>query len=208
MKCSNSTTQISAALAAAQGEMGTAKKTADNPYFKSRYADLASCIEATRGALSAHGLAVVQTADCDGDLAIVETRLTHTSGEYFESRTVLKPVKADPQGMGSAVTYARRYAYMAIVGLAAEDDDGNAASRPADGQVTTEAMRPTARQTSTVQTDAKRKAYFANMAKLGIDGETAKNAVKERFDLEHFNDATLEQLRQVYEAAKKVSEAA
>lgn len=206
MEHSESVNQIAAALIAAQGDMESAKRTADNPFFKSKYADLAICIETARPVLKSHGLGVIQSADCDGDLAVVETMLIHTSGEWFKSRTVLRPSKADPQGMGSAVTYARRYAYMAIIGMASEDDDGNAASQP--GQNHSQVSRPTARQDSGVQLEAKRKAYFANAAKLGIDGDAAKQAVKEQFGLESFNDATVEQLREAYGALAKAKEAA
>ena len=193
MEHSDTINQIAAAVIAAQGEMGSAKKTADNPFFKSKYADLAGVVETARPVLTRHGLGVVQSADCDGELAVVETLLVHTSGEWFKSRTVLKPTKADPQGMGSAVTYARRYAYMAIIGMAAEDDDGNAASQPVNRQAPA-VSRPHNR-TNEVQMEAKRKAYFAQAAKLGVDGDAAKDTVKEMFGLEHFADATLEQLR-------------
>jgi hypothetical protein len=193
MEHSDTINQIAAAVIAAQGEMGSAKKTADNPFFKSKYADLAGVVETARPVLTRHGLGVVQSADCDGELAVVETLLVHTSGEWFKSRTVLKPTKADPQGMGSAVTYARRYAYMAIIGMAAEDDDGNAASQPVNRQAPA-VSRPHNR-TNEVQMEAKRKAYFAQAAKMGVDGDAAKDTVKEMFGLEHFADATLEQLR-------------
>ena len=193
MEHSETINQIAAAVIAAQGEMGSAKKTADNPFFKSKYADLAAVVETARPVLTRHGLGVVQSADCDGELAVVETLLVHTSGEWFKSRTVLKPTKADPQGMGSAVTYARRYAYMAIIGMAAEDDDGNAASQPVNRQAPA-VSRPHNR-TNEVQMEAKRKAYFAQAAKMGVDGDAAKETVKSMFGLEHFADATLEQLR-------------
>lgn len=193
MEHSETINQIAAAVIAAQGEMGSAKKTADNPFFKSKYADLAGVVETARPVLTRHGLGVVQSADCDGELAVVETLLVHTSGEWFKSRTVLKPTKADPQGMGSAVTYARRYAYMAIIGMAAEDDDGNAASQPVNRQAPA-VSRPHNR-TNEVQMEAKRKAYFAQAAKMGVDGDAAKETVKSMFGLEHFADATLEQLR-------------
>ena len=115
---------------------------------------------------------------------------------------MLKPTKADPQGMGSAVTYARRYSYMAIIGLAAEDDDGNAASR--QGAKAPQAIeRPAARQGNGVQMEAKRKAYFAQAAKLGVEGEAAKTTVKEMFGLEHFTEATVEQLRDAYTKLKE-----
>lgn len=195
MEHSETINQIAAAVIAAQGELGTAKKTADNPFFKSKYADLAAVVETARPVLTRHGLGVVQSADCDGELAVVETLLVHTSGEWFKSRTVLKPTKADPQGMGSAVTYARRYAFMAIIGMAAEDDDGNAASQHVNGQGQAPAVSRPRNRTNEVQMEAKRKAYFAQAAKLGVDGETAKETVKGMFGLEHFADATLEQLR-------------
>ena len=193
MEHSETINQIAAAVIAAQGELGTAKKTADNPFFKSKYADLAGVVETARPVLTRHGLGVVQSADYDGELAVVETLLVHTSGEWIKSRTVLKPTKADPQGMGSAVTYARRYAYMAIIGMAAEDDDGNAASQPVNRQAPA-VSRPHNR-TNEVQMEAKRKAYFAQAAKMGVDGDAAKETVKSMFGLEHFADATLEQLR-------------
>jgi len=193
MEHSDTINQIAAAVIAAQGELGAAKKTADNPFYKTKYADLAGVVETARPVLTRHGLGVVQSADCDGELAVVETLLVHTSGEWLKSRTVLKPTKADPQGMGSAVTYARRYAYMAIIGMAAEDDDGNAASQPVNRQAPA-VSRPHNR-TNEVQMEAKRKAYFAQAAKIGVDGETAKETVKSMFGLEHFADANLEQLR-------------
>lgn len=195
MEHSETINQIAAAVIAAQGELGAAKKTADNPFYKTKYADLAGVIETARPVLTRHGLGVVQSADCDGELAVVETLLVHTSGEWFKSRTVLKPTKADPQGMGSAVTYARRYAFMAIIGLAAEDDDGNAASQSNGTVRQAQPVSRPAGRTNEVQMEAKRKAYFAQAAKLGVDGETAKETVKGMFGLEHFADANLEQLR-------------
>lgn len=195
MEHSDTINQIAAAVIAAQGEMGSAKKTADNPFYKSKYADLAGVVETARPVLAKHNLGVVQSADCDGDMAVVETMLVHASGEWFKSRTVLKPSKADPQGMGSAVTYARRYAFMAIIGLAAEDDDGNAASQSNGTVRQAQPVSRPAGRTNEVQMGAKRKAYFAQAAKLGVDGETAKETVKIMFGLEHFADATLEQLR-------------
>jgi hypothetical protein len=118
---------IAAALAKAQGEFKPAFKDASNPFFKSKYVDLAGAIEACRAALSNHGLAVVQTME-DGERLRLSTTLIHASGEWISSQYPVIPVKNDPQGIGSALTYARRYSLMAIVGLAAEDDDGNAAS--------------------------------------------------------------------------------
>jgi hypothetical protein len=131
---------LAAALAKAQGAMSGAKKDAENPFFKSAYADLASVWDTCRAPLAANGLAVIQTTGGNADLVEVITTLAHTSGEWVRGTLVMKPVKADPQGIGSALTYARRYALAAIVGIAPEDDDGNAASQP--GKPPTKAPPP------------------------------------------------------------------
>jgi hypothetical protein len=117
------------ALVKVQGKIKGAKMDSENPYFKSHYADLTSVWEACRELLSANGLAVVQTmAGETAESVTVVTTLAHTSGEWIRGSLTMKPVKADPQGVGSAVTYARRYALAAIVGVCPEDDDGAAAS--------------------------------------------------------------------------------
>ena len=120
------------ALSKAQAAMKPAKKDAENPFFKSHYADLSSVWEAIRGPLSANGLAVAQmpTVGPDG-VQRLRTLLIHSSGEWIGSDLDMKPVKNDPQSIGSCLTYARRYALSAITGVATEDDDGNAAAQPA-----------------------------------------------------------------------------
>lgn len=121
--------ELAAALAVAQGEIKGAIKDAENPYFKSSYADLASVWDACRSALSKNGLAVVQTTtDCEFGKIRLVTRLIHKSGQWIKSALLLKPMKDDPQALGSAITYGRRYSLAAMVGVAPEDDDGNAAS--------------------------------------------------------------------------------
>ena len=121
--------KLANALAAAQAEIKPVPKTHENPYFKSKYADLADIQEATRAALHKWGLAVSQLNDIEDGRVVVETVLLHASGEWISGRLALKPVKDDPQGVGSAITYARRYGLSAILSLATEDDDdGEAAS--------------------------------------------------------------------------------
>ena len=117
---------IAAALAKAQASFKPAIKDASNPFFKSKYVDLAGAIDACRDALSSNGLAIVQSTDA-GEKMTLHTTLIHSSGEWISSTYPINPQKSDPQGIGSAVTYARRYSMMALVGLAAEDDDGEAA---------------------------------------------------------------------------------
>ena len=116
--------EISAALAKAQGEIRGAVKDASNPHFRSQYATLASVWEACRDALSKNGIAVVQspTSDEAGNIA-VETILTHSSGQWISGAVGCKPGKADAQGVGSVITYLRRYSLAAMVGVAPEDDD-------------------------------------------------------------------------------------
>ena len=121
-----------AALAAAQAEMGRALKDTANPAFRTKYADLASVMDACLPALNKHGIAVLQpTYDEDGN-RYVKTIFVHgETGEMAECRVPLIVGKNDMQGYGSAVTYARRYGLMGMAGVAPEDDDGNAAAKAA-----------------------------------------------------------------------------
>ena len=119
-----------AALVKAQAQMGGAVRDSANPFFKSKYADLASVMEAIRPAFAANGLGFIQLIHDAENSACVETMLIHESGETFMCGKVSVPVsKADAQGYGSAITYAKRYSLQAAVGVPSVDDDGNAASR-------------------------------------------------------------------------------
>ena len=135
---------VYAALAAAQAEMGKALKDSSNPAFKSKYADLASVMDACMPALGKHGIAVFQPTFDDETGRYVKTVFAHVSGEMIECRVPLIVNKNDMQGYGSAVTYARRYGLMGMAGIAPEDDDGNAAAKsppPKASHVSTEALR-------------------------------------------------------------------
>jgi len=122
--------KIAAAFVKSQRQFGPALKTSTNPHFKSKYADLANCIEAVIGALNDNGIGLMQrTYECK-DGVMVETMLVHESGEVMECGMLHVPAtKMDAMGFGSALTYARRYSLLAATGLAPEDDDGVAASR-------------------------------------------------------------------------------
>jgi hypothetical protein len=136
---------LAAALAKAQGEFEPAVKDAANPFFKSNYCDLAGAIKATRDALSANGLAVVQAPTLGADGAVtLESMLLHSSGEFIGGLYPIRPVKNDPQGLGSALTYGRRYSFMALVGLAPEDDDGEAAQGRTEKHVASRIVRQAA----------------------------------------------------------------
>jgi hypothetical protein len=122
--------QVAAALVKAKREFAPVLKTSLNPHFKSKYADLAACIEAVDEALLNHGLAMYQETFLDEAGVTVETVFLHESGESLRCGKLHVPAaKQDPQGFGSALSYCRRYSLMAACGIAGEDDDGNAASR-------------------------------------------------------------------------------
>jgi len=122
--------EIAAAFVKAQAAFGPALKTSNNPFFKSKYADLGNVIEAVIDALHANGIALVQCCHESETGVIVETVFVHESGEQMSCGKFHVPAaKNDPQGYGSALTYARRYGLMAACGIAPEDDDGNAASK-------------------------------------------------------------------------------
>jgi len=121
---------IASALVKAQRGFAPALKTSTNPHFRSKYVDLAGCVEAVVDALNAAGIALIQRTSEDSTGVTVETVFVHESGEMLECGKLHVPAsKQDPQGYGSALTYARRYSLMAACGIAPEDDDGNAASR-------------------------------------------------------------------------------
>ena len=136
MKKSETINELAAALSKAQGEMKNAPKDSKNPFFNSTYSDLASVIDAARGPLSKNGLSVVQMHSIpEPNKLILTTALLHSSGQWIESDFPIVPSKGDMQGLGAATTYARRFSYQSIIGMASEDDDGNAASglkAPAD----------------------------------------------------------------------------
>jgi len=128
---SESITNLAKALSIVQGKLTYAKKDSANPFFKSKYADLESVWDACRDLLSANGLAVVQLPGeyFEGTMALT-TIITHSSGEWISQQMSLPVTKPDAQGAGSALTYMRRYALAAVVGVVQADDDGNAASAP------------------------------------------------------------------------------
>lgn len=123
MNHSENMAELAAALSKAQGEMQAAIKGSENPFFKSKYADLGSVWDAARPVLSKNGLCVMQTTELQGELVILVTALVHISGQWVKSYLPLKPAKNDSQGMGAAITYLRRYSLSALVGVVCDDDD-------------------------------------------------------------------------------------
>lgn len=121
---------LAKALVAAQKATESIKKAATNPAFKSKYADLAHVVEGVVPALNGAGVMVLQCPGFDGEMVSVTTTFLHETGASVTSTLHVRPSKTDAQGVGSAITYARRYALLSMAGGAPEDDDGNAASGP------------------------------------------------------------------------------
>ena len=167
---------IATALVKAQKAFGPALKTATNPHFKSRYADLSACVEAVMDGLNDNGIALIQKCyDCANGV-MIETMFVHESGEMLECGILHVPAsKQDPQGYGSALTYARRYSLMAACGIAPEDDDGNAASKKVEKPTVLIAPLIAAIDAATTEDELKT-AYFEAIKVAGHDA-AAKNAI-------------------------------
>jgi len=137
--------ELAGALSLAQGDMNPARKGAANTFFKSKYADLSEVIEASRLPLTSNDLSIVQYCD-DG---YVVTQLMHSSGQWIRGRLRISPKDNTAQGIGSALTYARRYSWQMMVGLGAEDDDGEAAMGRAGSAYDPAHAKPPAKKKAT-----------------------------------------------------------
>jgi len=139
MERSENINEFATAFAQAQGAMTVAAKDSTNPHFKSKYADLASVVDAVRPHLSSNGLSFTQSVSTEPGIVTVETTIFHKSGQWISNRLSVACRDLSPQPVGSAITYARRYTLMSICGIApAEDDDGEAAQ----GRGQAQPMRP------------------------------------------------------------------
>jgi hypothetical protein len=127
MERSESINELATALAVAQGVIEGAAKDSANPFFKSKYADLASVWDAIRAPLAENGLSVLQLPSAEGPKVTITTMLAHKSGQWIQSALTVTAKEDTPQAVGSAITYARRYALQSVVGVAPEDDDGERA---------------------------------------------------------------------------------
>jgi hypothetical protein len=131
MITSPSVTKIATALLLAQKEIGGAKKGATNPFFKMKYSDLGAVMEACKDAFNNHGISVIQPIEFIDGVNVVKTILLHESGEFISSTMKVSCKNPDnPQEMGSAITYAKRYALQALAFIPSEDDDGEVATKP------------------------------------------------------------------------------
>lgn len=197
------------ALIKAQGELKHAAKDSANPHFKSKYADLATVLDTCKPALQANGLAVTHQRESTDLGEFLITTLWHASGQHIISRSKLQPVKSDPQGFGSAMTYARRYDLSALIGLASDDDDGNAASKQENGHT----AAPTTPKKSVFTNASLRNTYCENTLTAIQNSETLlelnevfninKPRLKEMRDSGNEHDAmAVEEICKQYEVKK------
>lgn len=190
--------KLSEALAKAQGEMENAKKDSVNPHFKSKYADLASIIEAARAPLSKQGLSYVQYMERTEEGLGLITKLMHTSGEWISGCLPLIMTKQDMQGLGSAVTYARRYSLSCMLGIAQEDDDGNTATAIPDYKPVVKPKMPAPiEEELSLQKKAEGQKINLYKMELGITSEELKAEVFKIFGTDDFKALSLEQLKKV-----------
>lgn len=197
-KHSDNLDKLLPALLKAKQEMGHVTKDKHNPAFKSRYADLAGCLDAGDPKLFENGLLVTHARQFDekGQEELVTTLWHAESGQWLRSYALLKPVKSDPQGVGSAITYTRRQDYTALIGLAPDDDDGNAASgqgatpAPAARAVSAPAASAPARTSSPSPAGSVSEFISLVNQAMGLDlDEKAANFVREQFQrIEQYGD--------------------
>lgn len=176
MQHSDTLAELGKALAAVQGEMGHAPMNATNPFLRSKYADLGAIIETAKPVLPQHGLSYSQHPCGEGGRIGVETILMHSSGEWLSSRIEMDAVdergKSAAQVAGSIITYLRRYALAAALGIYAdEDNDGNAPAKPRATK--TAEPSPPAQSSAPTKTPEKRARdhMFALLGDVGIGGQ-------------------------------------
>ena len=194
-------------LIAAQGACDPVLKDATNPHFRSKYASLSSCVDACKEAFHKHNFALLQSNGHDEYGQYVRTELLHTTGASWGSVVYLVLSKQDMQGLGSAITYARRYGLLGMVGLAPEDDDGNAASAPAKPQPKPAPQAPQAHNSAPIMdldqwqvwvVDQKRKIDYCS-EKYHLS-KWAKDTKKLREELAEFDRETMAALKDHYAA--------
>lgn len=197
MQKSEQINELSAALAKAQAQIENASKTSNNPHFKSKYADLAEVLNTVRPVFAANGIAIVQMPSFAGGIVSVETMLTHASGQWISNVCSTPVSKQDAQGVGSAITYLRRYSLAAFAGVAQEDDDANAAVGHAPKQQKPQAEpAPQAKPQATA--DVMQKAADAITA-----GKATVQAVAQKYDLTDAQRAELIKIETAALSAKQ-----
>jgi len=204
--------ELSAALVVAQSEMPAVDKNATNPHFRNKFASLDNIIDKTRPVLNKHGLSIQQFPSIsDLGAPTLVTRITHVSGDSIEYAAPLFLQGQDMQKYGAALTYARRYAWAAALGIANdEDDDGNHASRSSrsvyDDGVQRDPGNPQdgSRRPENLISEAQRKRLYAMSKEANISDDELKALVLEVAGVEHSKDIPKAKYEQLCEAVQAV----
>jgi len=181
-------TELIKAMLEVQAEIKPIKKDAWNPYYESKYTSLESVVEYSKPILSGHNLIIIQTmhGTCG-----VTTTLAHISGQWIRGTLELTPAKNNPQGAGSAITYARRYSWASIIGLVPdEDDDGNEASKKED--------KPAKFQPMTKPQQEQSKRLFNYLVAHYDSEEMAKNGILEDCGVKASNQISTTKFAEVW----------
>ena len=193
MRTSEQINEIATALSKTQAKLEDAVKDSTNPHYKSDYATLSSVLEAVRKPLSENGLCIIQTTDYDEDRIILTTMLCHSSGQWLSSKTPLLMSKQDMQGLGSALSYARRYALAAIVGISQKDDDGEAVAGLGHSPA------PKGLPTPQKPSEGQLKRLYAIVSASGWTDLKVKEQMYDLFKIESSKDLTLMQYNKLCE---------
>ncbi len=189
---SESIENLAQALALFQGEVRNPSNSAVNPFYKSSYAPLSEVLNTVRPILSKHGLSVLQTPSGDGEDISVTTLLLHSSGEWIQSEPlILKADKPTAQGAGSSITYARRYALSAVLGISSEDDDdGNVASAKKETpkkempKKETPKKEPTKKESNEPTADINFAPFWTSVNNLGLSKDKVYQEASAFFEVE------------------------
>lgn len=199
---------LAKALVEFQAEVKNPANTAINPHFKSKYAPLNEILNEVRPKLAKHGLSVLQSPSGDGEKIVIKTLLMHTSGEWIEGCPLtLRADRPTAQGAGSAITYGRRYALSAILGISSEDDDDGNNAEPKTEQKNTQKQelpkapqqpqkpeyQPPPQQTADPISEPQRKKIYAMTKKIGLQPDDVKTIMQERYGVSESKALTKKQ---------------
>jgi len=194
MQKSESIKNLAIALSKFQSEVENPKNTADNPFYHSKYAPLQDVLNTVRPLLSKHGLSIIQSPSGDGQSISITTMLLHESGEWIEfDPLVLKAEKITPQGAGSAITYGRRYALSAVLGISSEDDD--------DGNSLEKTQQNSGQKKQLTEKQVKRLYAIANSA--GFSTADVKKVLMKDYNKTQAADLTKEEYDEICERLQK-----
>jgi len=196
MQKSENINELATALSKLQGALTPVKKGSENPFYKHKYADLSSVWDACHKLLAENGLAIAQGSRTEEGKVILVTTLMHSSGQWIEGEYLLNPIKDDPQGLGSAMSYARRYTLAAMLGITAEDEDD-------DAEAASDRGKQTVTTSPDLATDAQRKKIFASMKERGYTEDNIKAYIAMTYKKESTKDLTKKEASEVIEAIQE-----